>query len=98
MYGLIAKMTAASGKREALAAILLDGTKDMTGCLSYVIAADGEDPAVLWITEVWTDAGAHKTSLSLPSARAAIEQGRPMITGVERMCETSVLGSQGLSG
>lgn len=40
MYGLIGKMTAGPGQRDALAAILLEGTDAMPGCLSYVIAAD----------------------------------------------------------
>ena len=42
MYGLIGRMRAIPGQRAALAAILLEGTAAMPGCLSYVIA---EDPA-----------------------------------------------------
>jgi len=53
MYGLIGKMTAVAGERDALAAILLDGTHAMPGCLSYVIARDPADENALWITEVW---------------------------------------------
>jgi hypothetical protein len=34
MYGLIGKMLATRGKRDELAAILLDGTRTMPGCLS----------------------------------------------------------------
>ena len=40
MYGLIGKITAAAGRRDALANILIDGTVGMPGCLSYVVAAD----------------------------------------------------------
>ena len=43
MYGLIGKMNAVPGQRDALAAILLDGTQAMPGCLSYVIARDPAD-------------------------------------------------------
>ncbi len=53
MYGLIGRMNVVPGQRDALAAILLEGTRDMPGCLSYVIAADATDPDALWITEVW---------------------------------------------
>jgi quinol monooxygenase YgiN len=60
MYGLIGKMTAAPGQRDALAAILLEGTAAMPGCLSYVIATDPADADALWITEVWDDAASHK--------------------------------------
>ena len=44
MYGLIGKMTAVAGQRDALASILIDGTVGMPGCLSYVVAADTEEP------------------------------------------------------
>jgi hypothetical protein len=37
MYGLISRINAVDGQRDALAAILLEGTKAMPGCLSYVI-------------------------------------------------------------
>jgi quinol monooxygenase YgiN len=39
MYGLIGKMTAVPGQRDALAAILLEGTDAMPGCLSYVVVS-----------------------------------------------------------
>lgn len=63
MYGLIGKMTAVAGERDALAAILLDGTHAMPGCLSYVIARDPADDNALWITEVWDSQASHKASL-----------------------------------
>ena len=62
MYGLIGKMTAVAGQRDALAAILLDGTNAMPGCLSYVIARDPADDNALWITEVWDSQASHKAS------------------------------------
>ena len=34
MYGLIGRMAAVPGQREALAAILLAGTRETPGCLS----------------------------------------------------------------
>ena len=35
MYGLIGKMKAISGQRDALASILLEGVSQMRGCLSW---------------------------------------------------------------
>ena len=98
MYGLIGKITAADGKRDELASILLNGTKDMPGCLSYVIAADPNDASVLWVTEVWKDRQSHQQSLSLPSVQDAIAKGREFITGMDRVSETEVLGGHGLTG
>jgi quinol monooxygenase YgiN len=40
MHGLINKMTAVEGKRDELIAMLLQGTKEMPGCLSYIVAKD----------------------------------------------------------
>jgi quinol monooxygenase YgiN len=96
MYGLIGKITAAPGQRDALATILLDGTDAMPGCLSYVIARDPTDDNALWITEVWDSADSHKASLSLPAVQAAIAKGRPMIVGFSNRVETVPLGGHGM--
>src|SRR4051812_29150394 len=59
MYGLIGKMIAVAGQRDALLAILFDGVTDMSGCLSYVVAKDPADENALWITEVWDSQSIH---------------------------------------
>ena len=96
MYGLIGKMTAAPGQRDALAAILLEGTGSMPGCLSYIIATDVSDPDALWITEVWESQATHQASLSLPAVQAAIAKGRPLIAGFSNRVETMPIGGYGL--
>jgi quinol monooxygenase YgiN len=96
MYGLIGKVTAAPGQRDALVAILLEGTGEMPGCLSYVIAADPADVDALWITEVWDSQASHQASLALPAVKAAIARGRPLIAGFSDRVETAPLGGVGL--
>jgi quinol monooxygenase YgiN len=96
MYGLIGKMTAIRGQRDALAAILLEGTDAMPGCLSYIIATDPADPDALWITEAWESAELHRASLSLPAVQAAIARGRPLIAGFSNRVETAPIGGYGL--
>ena len=96
MYGLIGKMTAVAGQRDALASILLQGTGEMPGCLSYVIAKDPTDGDALWVTEVWDSAESHRASLGLPGVQAAIAQGRPLIAGFSDRVETEPIGGQGL--
>jgi quinol monooxygenase YgiN len=96
MYGLIGKLSATPGSRDVLASILLDGTGDMPGCLSYIIASDPADPDGLWITEVWDSKESHGASLSLPAVQAAIAKGRPLIAGFSNRVETEPLGGQGL--
>ena len=97
MYGLIGKITAVAGQRDALAGILLEGTNAMPGCLSYVVASDPNEPDALWVTEVWDSAASHRASLQLPAVQAAITKGRPLIAGFSNRVETTPLGGQGLS-
>jgi quinol monooxygenase YgiN len=97
MYGLIGKMVASAGQRDALIAVLLEGTGSMPGCLSYVIATDPADPSAIWITEVWDSEASHKASLSLPAVQAAIAKGRPLIAGFAERFITSPVGGVGLS-
>lgn len=95
-YGLIGKMTAVAGKRDELIAILSEGTGDMPGCQSYVIATDPADPDAIWITEVWDSRDHHHASLQLPSVRAAITRGRPLIAGMGPHTETVPVAGHGL--
>ncbi len=98
MYGLIGKMTAVPGQRDALIAIMLAGGDAMPGCLSYVVALDPTDADAIWITEVWDSKASHAASLSLPSVRAAIARARPLIAGFGERFETEPVGGIGLSG
>jgi len=97
MYGLIGKMRAQPGQRDALVAILLDGVSGMPGCLSYVVAEDPQDADGLWITEVWDNQASHAASLSLASVRDAIAKARPLIAGFDSHTETRPLGGHGLA-
>ncbi|MBX3476191.1 MAG: antibiotic biosynthesis monooxygenase [Brevundimonas sp.] len=97
MYGLIGRMKALPGHRADLAAILLEGTGAMPGCLSYIVAEDTVDADALWITEVWDSADSHRASLSLPAVRDAIARGRPLIVGFDSQTETRPLGGAGLA-
>ena len=96
MYGLIGKMTATAGKRDALIEILLNCVSGMPGCLSYVVAQDPADDDAIWITEVWDSQSSHQASLSLPSVRDAINLGRPLIAVFDSHIETTPVGGHGL--
>lgn len=97
LYGLIGKIVAAPGQREALMAILLEGLSNMPGCLSYIVARDSRDSDALWVTEVWDRQASHAASLNLPSVKAAIAKGRPLIAGFGERFETEPVGGHGLS-
>lgn len=97
MYGLIGRMTATPGQRDALVAILLEGVSGMPGCLSYVVALDPADADAIWITEVWESQESHAASLTLPSVRDAIAQGRPLIASFGQSTVTTPVGGHGLA-
>jgi quinol monooxygenase YgiN len=97
MYGLIGKMIAKPGQRDALMAILLEGTGEMPGCRSYIIANDPADANAIWITEVWDTQEQHDGSLQLPAVQAAIARARPLIEGFGERFVTEPIGGLGLS-
>jgi quinol monooxygenase YgiN len=82
MYGLISQLVTFPEKRNELVQILAAGTKDMPGCLSYVIAKDASRDDTVWVTEVWTDSESHAASLKLPAVQEALTKGRPLIVGM----------------
>jgi quinol monooxygenase YgiN len=96
MYGLIGKMRATAGQRDALVAILLEGIGAMPDCLSYIVAHDPVDAEAIWITEVWDSEASHASSLALPEVRAAIAKARPLIAGFDSHVVTQPIGGHGL--
>ena len=96
MYGLIAKMRAVAGRRDALIALLLEGSGAMPGCLSYIVARDPSDADAIWVTEVWDSSESHAASLRLPAVQAAIARGRPLIAGFDSSVQTEPVGGVGL--
>jgi quinol monooxygenase YgiN len=96
MYGLIGKMMAVPGQRDALISILLENAATMPGCLSYIVAKDATDANAVWVTEVWDSQESHKNSLSLPSVQKTIARGKPLIAGFGERFVTEPVGGQGL--
>jgi quinol monooxygenase YgiN len=96
MYGLIGKVTAEAGQRDALIEILIEGADEMPGCLSYIVSKDSEDDDVIWVTEVWDSKESHQASLSLPSVQEAMAKGKPLIAEFGKQIETEPVGGHGL--
>jgi quinol monooxygenase YgiN len=96
MYGLIGRMKAMTGQRDALIAILLEGIQQMPGCQSYVVARDPADPDAIWITEVWIDQPSHQASLSLPQVQSAIARAKPLIASFDEHFVTEPIGGHGI--
>jgi len=89
MYGLIVKLTSASGRRDELIDVL--GGEDshtVAGCLSFIVAEDTRDEDVLWVTEVWESEASHRASLELPPARVGRPAIETLVAGYERVAVT----------
>ena len=97
-YGSVGKIKAKPDQRLALAALMLAGTGDMPGCLTYLVAEDLKEADTLWVFEAWTDKAAHDASLQLPAIRDLIARARPLIAGFEAGAELRVLGGVGFRG
>jgi quinol monooxygenase YgiN len=96
MYGLIVKLTVATGKREEMIRILKESAANMPGCFSYVVAKDSVDENVLWVTEVWDSATSHDASLSLPSVRNAVPQAKQIVSAFDKVAVTTPAWGVGL--
>ena len=83
MFGMINKMVAIEGRRDDLTKLLHDATRDMPGCLNYIVAQDAADTVTIWITEVWESVEHHTAGLTLPHVQEAIQAGRPSIASME---------------
>ena len=80
-FGMLGKMTAKHGQREALMALLVSGSGSMPGNLSYLVGSDAADGDAVWITETWVNKAAHDASLTLPQVKDTIAKARPLIAG-----------------
>lgn len=88
MIGYINKITAQTGQRDEVMRLIVQGSGNMAGCHSYVVAADAANPVDIWITEIWENEEAHEASLKIPEVRQSIEQAMPLIAGFESVATT----------
>lgn len=83
LYGRYGTIRAKPGQRDALLAILTEGsrTSAMPGCRLYLVGTVVEDPDAIAVVEVWDDAASHRASLALEGVRETIARARPLIAG-----------------
>ncbi len=95
MWGMIARITSAPGKREEMIAILEKSAAGMVGCLSYVVAKDAGNDVMIWVTEVWDSQASHDASLSLPRVQDAVARAKEIVAGFERIAVTEPVWDAG---
>ncbi|NDV02239.1 putative quinol monooxygenase [Pseudoroseicyclus tamaricis] len=91
MHGVVGKIVARPGQREAVIKVLEDRPREVPGCLSYVVARDVDDGSAVWVTEIWKSPAVHATSLRSPGAREMVDRLRPLVATVERVATTHIL-------
>ncbi|MEX0913674.1 MAG: antibiotic biosynthesis monooxygenase [Demequina sp.] len=96
MYGLTGSLMVLPENRQALVEALLEGARDMPGCVSYAVGEDTEDESVVWVSEVWVSRQSHSEALTLPHVREAIERARPLLVGFGARHEYDIKGGIGL--
>ena len=73
MYGLVVKLTSASGRRAELIEVLGgENSYNVSGCLSFIVGEASADEDVLWVTEVWDSEASHKASLNFPLSKPGL--------------------------
>ena len=92
MYGLIAKLTAVLGKRDALIRVLTEGTRSMPGCRSYILAKDAAEENTVWVTEIWDSQASHDASFTLPAVKDSLAQAKPLVASFEKVAVTNPVG------
>lgn len=95
MYGLITKLTAWPGRRDALALTLLDPKVSRPGCCSYVVAFDPKEDDAIWVTEAWINQEAHTAALT-PETRDRLRPALDLIAVFGETTYTRPIGGIGL--
>lgn len=88
MFGQINKITTVAGKRNEVVRLVMNGSDEMPGCHSYIVAKDAQDADVIWVSEVWDSAEMQKASMDIPDVKQSVEQAMPMIAGFETIATT----------
>lgn len=91
-YGMVGKITATPGHGRELAALLMAGAGDMPGCRAYLVALDGANTDIVWVSEAWDSKAAHEASLKLPAVQRAIAKARPIMAGFETVADLTPIG------
>lgn len=98
-YGMHVEFTAAEGRGDELAALLLEAAAGVSGderCRLYLVSRSPEQPETVFVTEAWDSREAHDESLQDPVVRAMIGRARELMAGAPSAAVLRPLGGKGL--
>lgn len=87
-FSILGELVAVEGKRDELAAILLDAEKLLLeknpDCLVYSVNTVENAPDSVFVFETWTNEDSHQKCLQDKEVLALIMNGKPFIKNMER--------------
>ncbi|MET0783323.1 putative quinol monooxygenase [Leifsonia flava] len=94
-YANIGTLGARPGRRDELVALLTRPSVELreVGCLLYEVGVNDDEPDTVFVAELWESEESHRASLRLASVQAAIDEARPLLSGVMGGTAFSVVGS-----
>jgi len=87
-WGLLGRMKAQPGQRDALIAVLRESSAGVPGKLVYLFQIEPADPDAFWINEVWESQAAYDACLTMPQVQRGLQRAAPLIVGIEHRTET----------
>jgi quinol monooxygenase YgiN len=90
-FGLLVRFPGLPGTGDALAAALLGADarlRTADGCEAHTVHRVAGEPDVVWVTEVFRDAGAHAAAMADPDVQAAAGRIAPLLAGPPERTET----------
>ena len=99
-HGLVGKMVAHPGQRDALVELLLEAAAlvaDAPGCEVWIVHKDPDDKDAIWVTEVWRDQADHAASLRMTGVPEIIGRARPLIASMGERFTLEPIGGKGLA-
>jgi quinol monooxygenase YgiN len=95
VFANVGTLGAVPGARDDLVAHLTQRSEVLkeVGCLAYEVGVNDNEPDTVFVIELWESAAAHQSSLVLPEVQTAIEDARPLLSGVVDGFGFEVVGS-----
>lgn len=96
-HGLVNKLTAKPGKREQVVQILIESERifdDNPACQMYLVTESTEDPEVIWVIDLWSNAEEHSEALKAPELKPFVQEAMGLLEGVPEQIAVHPVGGK----
>lgn len=98
MFSVYGRMTALPGRGEELVAVLLEGFRvcvEGGGLLGYTVNTALDDPDTVWLTQLWSDKGAHDATTRSEPVVAVTSRVPALLAGQPEGCYGNAVHAHG---